>query len=297
MTPIEALASGGWTTRFAPAPTGHLHLGHVVNAIHVWGLAQAHGGRVLVRFEDHDLSRAKPEYERSIIRDIEWLGFGAETPPVRQSERHPLYERALARLAERGLVYVCQCSRQKLEVSEGAQETERRYPGHCRDLVLAESVSIARRIRFERCPVTFHDLRLGDKTQVPSEQCGDLLARDRNGNWTYQFAVVVDDIEQGIDVVIRGEDLLPSVGRQIQLAQMLGRSKPPQFLHHRLITHPDGVKLSKSNGDEGIRELREKGFSPERVIGLAASRAGLVDSASELSARELGGLFSAAGWL
>ena len=116
----------------------------------------------------------------------------------------------------------------------------------------------------------------GTVTQVPAEQCGDLLLRDRNGNWTYQFAVVVDDMRHGVDLVIRGEDLLSSTGRQIRLARMLGRERPPVFLHHPLIRKPDGAKLSKSSGDTGIAELREAGVRPEAVLGEAAWLTGLI---------------------
>jgi glutamyl-tRNA synthetase/glutamyl-Q tRNA(Asp) synthetase len=115
----------------------------------------------------------------------------------------------------------------------------------------------------------FVDLRHGPQEQRPSEQCGDLLVRDRDGNWTYQFAATVDDYVQRVTLVIRGDDLLASTGRQIQLARLLGRAEPPQFLHHRLIMKSADQKLSKSDGDTGIRELRAAGWTPERVIELA----------------------------
>ena len=115
----------------------------------------------------------------------------------------------------------------------------------------------------------FVDLRLGAQEQRPSEQCGDLLARDRDGNWTYQFAATADDYVQGVNLVIRGVDLLASTGRQIQLGRLLGRAEPPAFLHHPLIMKSSGQKLSKSDGDTGIRELRAKGWSPQQVIDAA----------------------------
>jgi glutamyl-tRNA synthetase/glutamyl-Q tRNA(Asp) synthetase len=124
-------------------------------------------------------------------------------------------------------------------------------------------------------PIVFHDLRLGRIEQIPADQAGDILIRDRHGHWTYQFAVSVDDFDEGVSLVIRGEDLLASTGRQIQLSQLLGRTTPPQFLHHPLITHPGGPKLSKSNRDTGVRELRAAGWPPERVLGLAAVALGL----------------------
>jgi glutamyl-tRNA synthetase/glutamyl-Q tRNA(Asp) synthetase len=138
----------------------------------------------------------------------------------------------------------------------------------------------------------FTDARLGEVCQTPAAQCGDLLLRDRTGNWTYQFAVVVDDGRQGVDLVIRGEDLLQSTGRQIGLARMLGRERPPVFLHHPLIRKEDGAKLSKSSGDSGVRELRAAGAGPAMVLGEAAWRTGLLAQAEPLAPGDLASLFS-----
>ena len=137
----------------------------------------------------------------------------------------------------------------------------------------------------------FDDLRLGPMAQEPAAQCGDLLVRDRLGQWTYQFAVVVDDMEQGIDVVIRGEDLLSSTGRQLQLGRLLGRDRVPSHLHHPLIIKPDGSKLSKSAGDTGIDELRAAGVSAAEVLGEAAVRAGLLEVRRPIAATDLPSVF------
>ena len=137
----------------------------------------------------------------------------------------------------------------------------------------------------------FEDLAHGLQEQRPSEQCGDLLVRDREGNWTYQFVATVDDFEQGVTLVIRGDDLLPSTGRQIQLARLLGRAGPPQFLHHRLIMKTSTQKLSKSDGDSGVRDLRAKGWTAAQVVGRAAALAGLSDKPVDLEAREVSALF------
>lgn len=126
--------------------------------------------------------------------------------------------------------------------------------------------------------VRFDDLRLGALTQNPAEETGDVLIRDRQGNWTYQFAVVVDDFDQKVDLVVRGEDLLASTGRQIQMARLIGRETPPGFLHHALIRNPDGQKLSKSNRDTGLWELRAAGWSAGRVLGHASAALGLTDN-------------------
>ena len=253
-------------TRFAPAPTGYLHLGHVYNAIQVWGVARDRGGRVLLRIEDHDSQRSRREFESAILEDLDWLGFTADAPLVRQSERAATYEACLASLRQRGLTYACSCSRN--------DTGSRRYPGTCSEKNLAEGVGRSIRVRLQPGVETFDDLRLGPQTQRPSEQCGDLLVRDRHGNWTYQFAVVVDDWAQGITLVVRGEDLLESTGRQIQLARLLGRATPPAFLHHALLMKTATQKLSKSDGDSGVRELRAKGWSAADVIAKALALAG-----------------------
>jgi glutamyl-tRNA synthetase/glutamyl-Q tRNA(Asp) synthetase len=137
----------------------------------------------------------------------------------------------------------------------------------------------------------FEDGRLGELAQSPAEQCGDLLLRDRLGNWTYQFAVVVDDVDQEVDLVVRGEDLLGSTGRQLRLARLLGRESEPVFLHHPLIHRPDGAKLSKASGDTGIRELRRAGATAASVLGRAAFLTGMIDQPRDLAPSDLAGLF------
>lgn len=282
----------GLVTRYAPAPTGWLHLGHVVNAIWVWGLARATGGRVLLRIEDHDRTRCRREFDAGLREDLAWLGFAPDGAPVRQSEREPLYQAALARLAAAGLVYACDCTRREIAAAAAPDAAELRYPGTCRDRGVDPAATPIRRVRLDRETITFDDLRLGSRSQVPADQCGDLVARDRDGCWSYQFAVTVDDLDQGIDLVVRGEDLLASTGRQIQLAGRLGREAPPRFLHHGLLLRPDGEKLSKARRDEGVRELRAAGWTPERVIGVAAQAAGLQPDPRPLAAAEVANLFA-----
>lgn len=262
----------GPVTRFAPAPTGWLHLGHVVNALHIWSVARERGGRVILRIEDHDRTRCREEYVDGILEDLDWLGFVPDSVAPRQSsaERTARYESALARLQNEGLVYACDCSRRDIamDVPDRFGE-ETRYPGRCRPRSLALDSTPARRVQMDTGAESFVDERLGEQQQSPAEQCGDLLVRDRAGNWTYQFAVVVDDLDQGVDLVIRGEDLLSSTGRQIRLAKLLGRAAPPRFHHHALIRNPDGSKLSKSAGDTAIRELRGAGEPAENVLSRA----------------------------
>jgi glutamyl-Q tRNA(Asp) synthetase len=288
-------------TRFAPSPTGWLHLGHVVNALYTWGVAGALGGTVLLRIEDHDRERSRPEYERGILEDLAWLGFAgdaagsATTERVpRQSEREAAYTQALRSLEGRGLVYACVCSRKQIERFATDAARELKYPGTCRERRLPLGPGAGLRVRFEPGVECFQDALMGAHAQDPAAQTGDLLIRDRLGGWTYQFVATVDDSEQHVDLVIRGADLLASTGRQIRLARLLGRPEPPLFLHHPLLYAPTGVKLSKANRDTGIRELRAQGLSAEDVLGLAAAHAGLTARPRPVAAGEVASLFRGA---
>ena len=274
-------------TRFAPAPTGWLHLGHVLNAQYVWNTARQRGGEVLLRIEDHDRERSRREYEVGILDDLDWLGYRPDIFPTdafragrcegRQSDRDPVYGDALKILRTQGLVYACDCSRRQLiataSLRSNIETAELSYPGTCREKGLPLIDGYGWRLRIDPGEEIFDDIRLGVQRQDPSRQCGDVLLRDRHGNWTYQFAVTVDDWHQEIDVVIRGVDLLPSTGRQIRIARLLGRDRPPAFLHHPLIMKTADQKLSKSDGDTGVRDLRARGWSAADVIA-AARRAG-----------------------
>ncbi len=258
-------------TRFAPAPTGYLHLGHVVNALYVWGLAEADGGRVRLRLEDHDRQRSRPAFVAAILEDLAWLGFEADGPVAAQSDRDPVYRAALDVLVRRGLVYGCECARADFQGIPAGSDGERRYPNTCRHRGLGLDDGLGWRVRLEPIVERFDDRLLGPQSQNPAAQCGDLLIRDRLGNWTYQFAVVVDDMEQNITDVIRGEDLLLSTARQIQLARLLGRRQPPRFSHHPLVMKSATEKLSKSDGATGVRELRAAGWTAAQVRDRAAT--------------------------
>jgi glutamyl-tRNA synthetase/glutamyl-Q tRNA(Asp) synthetase len=289
-------------SRFAPAPTGYLHLGHVLNAIYVWGVTRSQGGRVLLRIEDHDRQRSRARFARAILDDLDWLGFVPDEPatdafragtcPGRQSDRGPVYESALDRLRAAGAVYACRCSRGEIASAAGGEGSELRYPGSCADRHLPETPGLGLRVRLAALTERFVDLRHGPQAQNPSEQCGDLLVKDRDGNWTYQFAATVDDHVQGVTLVIRGDDLLASTGRQLQLAWLLGRPSPPQFLHHALIMKDPAHKLSKSDGDTGVRELRARGWTAPAVIGHAAFMAGLIQQVSPIRADDVSSIMA-----
>jgi glutamyl/glutaminyl-tRNA synthetase len=287
----------GGVTRFAPSPTGELHLGHVANVVWVWGVAGAIGARVLLRIDDHDRGRSRPAHEAQILQDLEWLGVEpAQTGPVFRHSDHPgRYESALARLERSGSVYVCQCSRRDIARrarADGVEPDELRYPGTCRELGLEGGVGRTLRIVLPDQSVGFTDLLLGPTIQVPAAQCGDLSLKDGVANWTYQFSVTVDDLVDGVTLVIRGEDLVSSTGRQILLGRMLGREDPASFLHHPLIRNDAGVKLSKRDGAPGLARLRRGGSTREQVLGEAAFRTGLLPASRPIGPDELGGLFT-----
>jgi glutamyl/glutaminyl-tRNA synthetase len=281
------IPTGARTTRFAPAPTGWLHLGHVLNAEYVWSLARRIGGRVLLRIEDHDRERCRPEFDAGILTDLDWLGFAPDVFPTdrfrdpafegRQSNRDRQYREAAAQLQQLGLLYACDCSRREIQDAARLRgdepAAELYYAGRCRDRGLPIGDGCGWRVRMDPGVETFDDVRLGPQAQEPARQCGDLLIRDRLGNWTYQFAATVDDWLQDITLVIRGVDLIASTGRQIRLARLLGRSEPAAFLHHALIMKAPDQKVSKSDGDNGVTDLRAAGWTKEQVIAAAISAA------------------------
>ena len=268
----------------------------------MWGLARRHQGRVLLRIEDHDRGRCRDHYQSALLDDLEWLGLVPDEPlieslrhgpsPFRQSDRATRYAEVVEGLSDRGLTYPCRCSRRDIadEVAT-VSGTETRYPGTCRDRRPSPDEQVGLRVIMESGEETFTDVLLGTQHQAPDSQCGDVLVRDRLGQWTYQFAVTVDDWDQGVDLVIRGEDLLSSTGRQIRLARLMGRVDQPIFLHHPLVLKPSGEKLSKANQDTGLAELRQAGVSPETLLGEAAFRGGLLEEARPLEVEELPGLF------
>ena len=241
-----------------------------------------------LRVDDHDRERARPEFEQSILDDLEWLGLVPDAPPIaafragrcegRQSDHPERYGAALDVLVDAGLAYGCACSRRDIlergATADGDGHGELTYDGYCRHRGLPLASNTGVRIVMAPGVEVFDDALLGRQAQDPAGQCGDLLVRDRHGNWTYQFAVTVDDMTEGITDVIRGRDLLASTGRQIRLARLLGREAPPRFHHHPLIVGADGVKLSKSRGDEALRELRLAGVTPAAAVERALSRAG-----------------------
>ena len=302
--PLPAAAP---TTRFAPAPTGRLHLGHLANAIVVWGLARAAGGRVLLRIEDHDRQRCRPEHEAALLDDLDRLGIAADEPSTeelragpstyRQSDNDAVYAAALVRLREAGAVYACDCSRSTFDAwrsSNGREWAGPGCPGGCRQRELSIEDAVAGggtvRVALGDGEEAWDD-RLRGPSRGPVAPVGDLPIRDRNGNWTYALCVVVDDLRHGVDLVVRGEDLLESTPAQIRLGALLGRGESPDFAHHPLVRRPDGTKLSKADGATAIGELLDAGRSVPDLVGEAAFRAGLVPDGGPLDFDE------AAAWV
>jgi glutamyl/glutaminyl-tRNA synthetase len=289
---VSGLTSASFErTRFAPAPTGLLHLGHVANAVWTWGVARAVGAEVLLRIEDHDRQRCRRAFDAALLQDLEWLGFIADAGPVRQSDADALaaYEAACQRLRRDGLVYGCECSRSTFAAwarDNGHPWAGAGCPSSCRDRRLDGPLL---RVAVGDGRESWADLAAGacESDVAPS---GDLPIRDRHGNWTYGFCVVVDDARHGIDLVVRGEDLLTATANQLRLARILGRETPPTFLHHLLIRRPDGSKLSKSAGDTGVRELRAAGHTAAQILGSASELTGFgLGSAGSREHREIGG--------
>ncbi len=284
----------GLRTRFAPSPTGYLHLGHVASAIYVWGIAERAEAKVVLRIEDHDQSRCRPHYETSIRETLDWLGFhpdfGGEKDglsPYRQSQHPERYEAALGKLSTQ--IYRCQCSRKEI-IARNSQATslpELLYDGHCRESNQGPNI----RLKIPEREISFSDGIVGSVSQNPAKQCGDLLLKDRDSQWTYNFAVAVDDFEEGIDLIIRGQDILPSTARQLYLRELFGGT-PFYSFHHPLIWADAEKKLSKRDHATSIDQWREQGYSAEDILGKAAQLVGLIAEERKLSRAQVGELFS-----
>ena len=297
------------TIRFAPSPTGYLHEGHLLSALYVWAAALKWNLKIHLRIEDHDQSRARPAYIAGIREDLAWLGFRYDSESI-QSARAAVYEAALKKLEERSLVYPCFCSRKQLQEENPRSETgEIVYQGKCfrreigdsRSLRLRSGQTLAAMTEEEAYMTTqphnlrfivpdkfidWHDLRLGDFHENPKLQCGDFPIRDRDNQWTYQFAVCVDDIDEHITHIVRGEDIRNSTTRQIALMEALGRTDRPIYLHHPLIVDENNKKLSKRELAHSLRQDKEAGITPEMLFGRVCHKAHLTDSDAPLTLQE-----------
>ncbi len=250
------MSGGAYRGRFAPSPTGPLHAGSLVAALASWLDARRHGGTWLVRIEDVDTPRCVPGADRLILGQLERCGLVADQPPLWQSTRGDAYQAALDRLVVQGLAYPCACSRKDIEAALAAQGRPRvrgqeaPYPGTCRDGLHGRPAR-AWRFRVPDGLVQWHDRRLGDQRQDVAREVGDFVLRRADGLWAYQLAVVVDDADQGITHVVRGEDLADNTARQLLLQRALGMPSPA-WLHTPLVLGANGEKLSKQNGAQEL---------------------------------------------
>jgi glutamyl-tRNA synthetase len=266
-------------TRFAPSPTGDLHLGSAWTALASWVVARREeGGVPVLRVEDLDPPRVLAGSEARIEEDLRWLGLDWEEEPMRQSARASAYEYALATLAARGRVYPCDCSRAEIARAASAPHAgeETVYPGTCRDLAPGREMkrAPAMRVRVPDAVISYEDDAVGRVEQNLRHEVGDFVLRRGDGVFAYQLAVVVDDLAMGITDVVRGADLVSSTPRQIWLARALA-AEPPRFTHVALVVAPDGGRLEKRTGGVTVRELRAAGVAPERVLGELAFGLGL----------------------
>lgn len=279
--------------RFAPSPTGFLHEGHLLSALYVWAVANIGGYKVHLRIEDHDQSRARPEYIQAIYDDLRWFGFEWESQSI-QSERSCAYEKALQLLEKNKLTYACDCSRKSLLLENPCNsEGEVIYQGRCLNKNLEASPFTSIRLKVSTKTVYWSDLRLGAFCESPAAQCGDFTLKDRQAQWTYQFAVCVDDIEENIGMVVRGEDLRSSTARQILLMKLLGRNEPPHYFHHPLLYDPSSLlKLSKRQQSESLRAQKEKGKTAEELLGRTCFSRQLIRKEEPISLKSAILLFS-----
>ena len=277
--------------RFAPTPSGRMHLGNVFAAMVAWLSVRSRGGALVLRMEDLDTQRTSDEYAETLRQDLKWLGLDWDLETAPQSKRSDVYDHYFEMLREKGLLYPCFCTRSQLHsvnaphLSDGTYV----YPGTCRNLTAEE------RAAFDRSPswrleVTdrvwqFTDLCQGAYQQNLSTDCGDFVVRRADNVYVYQLAVTVDDGEAGVTEVVRGMDLLSSAPRQMYLQELLGFPHPT-YGHVPMLMSPDGRRLSKRDKDLDLGVLRQR-MRPEALLGILASSAGIIDRNVSISAAEL----------
>ena len=282
--------------RFAPTPSGRMHLGNVFAALIAWLSVKSRGGSLVLRMEDLDTQRTSGEFAEVLRQDLLWLGltWDAETPP--QSQRSAVYDRYFALLADLGLLYPCYCTRSQLHsvnaphLSDGTYV----YPGTCRDLSPSQQAAFQRapawRVKVPDRVWTVADHVQGTYQENLVDGCGDFVVRRADGVYVYQLAVTVDDGEAGVTEVVRGMDLLSSAPRQMYL-QSLFDFPHPEYGHVPMLMAPDGRRLSKRDRDMDLGYLQSH-VRPEALLGLLAKSCGLIDRQEAVSAQELAAEFS-----
>ena len=277
--------------RFAPTPSGRMHLGNVFAAMIAWLSVRSRGGSMVLRMEDLDTQRTSEEYARVLREDLLWLGLDWDVETAPQSKRSHVYEQYFAQLAERGLLYPCYCTRSQLHSVNAPHLADGTYvyPGTCRNLTDQQRQSFGRapawRVKVPDRAWTVQDLVQGEYRENLASDCGDFVVRRADGIFVYQLAVTVDDGEAGVTEVVRGMDLLSSAPRQMYLQELFG-FKHPAYGHVPLLLAPDGRRLSKRDKDLDLGILRQK-MKPEQLLGSLACSAGLIEKVEAVSAKEL----------
>jgi len=279
--------------RLAPSPTGAQHVGNARTYLIAWLLARSQGASLGLRIEDIDSPRIRPGAGELILDDLRWLGLDWDGEPVVQSRRLPLYERALARLQEKDLVYPCTCTRSDVAQAASAPHAGQEgpaYPGTCAHRHAADAANLggqpfAWRFRVSRSP-EFVDEYLGLVRVSLESLGGDFVVWKSAGTPAYQLAVVVDDAEMGITELVRGDDLVPSTPRQLLLYEALDLA-PPTYAHIPLVVGPDGRRLAKRHGDTRLVALRDSGVQRDALIGMLAWSCGWLNEPEPLAAKDL----------
>ena len=284
--------------RFAPSPSGRMHLGNLWSCLLAWLAARSQGGRMVLRLEDLDPDRCTQDWCSQVMRDLEWLGLDWDNEPVYQSRRTDIYRTAFARLEERGLVYPCYCTRAERLAASAPHRSDGVviYDGRCRRLSLQEREELASarrpawRVEVPEETVSFVDRIQGPFSQNLAHECGDFILRRSDGVYAYQLAVVVDDAAMGVTQVVRGSDLLDSTPRQLWLQEALGFPHP-EYGHVPLLLASDGRRLAKRDRDQELGELQSRYTAPE-LVGRLAHLAGLIPEPAPVTPAELVPLFS-----
>ena len=279
--------------RFAPTPSGRMHLGNVFAAMIAWLSVRSQNGTLVLRMEDLDTQRTSSDYAAVLREDLIWLGLDWDVETPAQSTRSQVYDRYFEKLADMGLLYPCYCTRSQLHsvnaphLSDGTYV----YPGTCRDLINPPlDRKPAWRVRVPDRVWTVEDRVQGHYTLNLDNECGDMVVRRADGVYVYQLAVTVDDGEAGVTEVVRGMDLLSSAPRQMYLQELLGFTHP-EYGHVPMLLAPDGRRLSKRDKDLDLGVLRQR-MTPETLLGSLAFSAGLIDRNVPVSAMELAQVFS-----
>ena len=284
--------------RFAPSPSGRMHMGNLWSCLLAWLSARSAGGGMVLRLEDLDPDRCRQAYCDQVMRDLEWLGLDWDGAPVYQSKRTELYRQAFQKLEQQGIIYPCFCTRAERLAASAPHRSDgiAVYDGRCGRLTAEEREKLAHtrrpawRVRVPGEEVSFNDLLQGSFSENLAQDCGDFILRRSDGVYAYQLAVVVDDADMGVTQVVRGSDLLSSAPRQIWLQDRLGLPHT-EYGHLPLLLAPDGRRLAKRDRDLELGRLQEE-FTASELVGRLAFAAGLTDRPDPMTPQELIPLFS-----